>query len=340
MNSSLAWESELPFGLTDFKERAAERYDERAPDALINDERIACCIDGCTTWLPRRRRGMRSHEFCPDHHLSMSSTPTYVLKEPVRNLIVGRKLYRQLDHKVDRRRLTHESSEDSVSWNVFVGFFALAGLRELWQLLTGRECRNEPELYLWGNRINAASSRFWRELRQVQQELEHKHGKRIPTEPDIILRIPGEAIVVVEAKFGSPNSLFEKKEKRVGPIRDYLKNYIPRAGKTDPLVRKWIYSQRVGILEQLCRNAIYTSQLANSDEDQFLINLVLNRHEIDIVERFEKHLTAETIRFRRVTWEQIYDLPAIHSAGGRFLKRYFQRKSLRLRNAFDLSHTL
>lgn len=159
----------------------------------------------------------------------MSSAPTYVFREPTENLIVGRSVYRRLERKVDSRRLTHESSEDAVSWNVFAGLLALGQLSRLFQLLTGRECRNEPELFLWGNLINGISPHFWPDLKQVQRKLEE--GKRIPTEPDVILRVPRDAIIVIEAKFGSPNSLFEKKQKRVGSLADYLKRYKPKTGK-------------------------------------------------------------------------------------------------------------
>ncbi len=205
----------------------------------------------------------------------MSSAPTYVLANATDNLIVGREYYRRLEHKVDGRRLTHETSEDAVSWNVFVGLFALGGLAQAYESITGQQSEREPELYLWGNRIDTAAPRFWTALKRVQRTLERQ--KRIPTEPDIILRVPGEAIVLIEAKFGSPNSLFEKKQKRVRPVSRYLDQYGPKSGSLDPLQREWIYAQDIGILEQLCRNVMYTHHLAEPPERQFLVNLVCDK---------------------------------------------------------------
>ncbi len=157
MNSTLIWEA-IPFGFPDLKSRAAERYAQRSFEPLMRHDEICCCIAGCNIWLPRRRRG-QLHQFCPQHHISMSSAPTYVLANATDNLIVGREYYRRLEHKVDGRRLTHETSEDAVSWNVFVGLFALGGLAQAYESITGQQSEREPELYLWGNRIDTAAPR-------------------------------------------------------------------------------------------------------------------------------------------------------------------------------------
>jgi hypothetical protein len=221
------------------------------------------------------------------------------------------------------------SSEDALSWNIFVG-----GLAELAKLLSGRESAGEPELYLWGNHVNGARPEFWQRLRRVQRELDR--GKAVATEPDVILRVPDDVIIVIEAKFGSPDSLFEKKEKRVGPVADYLQRYTGKVGAADPLSREWIYAQHAGILEQLCRNAIYTHWLADRGERQVLVNLVRADWEADVMTRFCNHLVPGTVEFRRVTWEDIFSLPALYlSTAAEVLKLYVHNKTLRLQKAFQ-----
>ena len=131
----------------------------------------------------------------------MSTKPTYIYRDPERNFIVGKDIPTRIA-KVENWRLGFETSEDALSWNVFVGLYALKGLAEAFEKLTGTIPTGEPELYLWGNRIDSDCAP-WPNLHEVRKQLERDMA--IPTEPDIMLRIPGQAIVLIEAKFGSPN---------------------------------------------------------------------------------------------------------------------------------------
>jgi hypothetical protein len=334
MSTSLLWASDLPFGIKQLKRDAATRYKPRASDPLIGDDWIACCIKGCEEHLGKRKRGQKD-DYCSRHSISISSSPAYVYKQLTDNLIVGREAYRQITEKVDPRRLNSESSEDSVSWNVFVSLLAIGGLGAVYKNITGVYPSEEPHLYLWGNRIGSGRPEFWDLLRREQHALEP--DKVIRTEPDIILHLPGEALIFIEAKFGSPNSLFEKKEKRVGPISTYFLPYKPLVGKRDPLNRKWLCGQTVGVLEQLCRNAVLGQRLAKDPEQFYLVNLVRDGQEIDVEERLAQHLTPETVKPRRITWEQLYSLIPKKSADGAILRQYMENKTLHLRKAFDPS---
>ena len=85
----------------------------------------------------------------------MSAKPTYVFQDRKRNFIIGRDLPERLP-KVEKWRLgNNETSEDALSWNGFAGLYALNGLRQAFEKLTGITPAEEPELYLWGNRIDA-----------------------------------------------------------------------------------------------------------------------------------------------------------------------------------------
>jgi hypothetical protein len=174
---------------------------------------------------------------------------------------------------------------------------------------------------------------FWDRLRCVQQQLEPQ--KRIATEPDVILHVPGKYLVVIEAKFGSSNSLFEKSHKGI-KAADYFSVYRARESNLDPLNRRWIYEADSGIHDQLCRNAMYAHWLAGFTEIPILVNLVERANEIDVVEKMSLHLRPNTVSFRRCNWEDLYYLSeVIHDKAG-LLRQFMETKTCGLKRAFAL----
>ena len=154
------WSEQAPFGISELKENAALRYSNKVPDSLLRGEELQCCIAGCQIWLPKRRRG-KPPRFCPDHGLSMSIKPTYIYEKKERNLVVGHNLWQSgRIKKVENWRFGYETSEDALSWNVFVGLHVLNGLAHVFEKLTGIVPAKEPELYVWGNRIG----RSWEDI--------------------------------------------------------------------------------------------------------------------------------------------------------------------------------
>jgi len=178
-------------------------------------------------------------------------------------------------------------SEDALSWNVFVSLARLGILgAAIPELGSGTE---NVELYLWGNRIADGKPRFWDKLDRVRKTLEP--GAAFPTEPDIMLRVPGHALVLIEAKFGSPNSTLAGKEDRFESVEDFLARYPAPEGAADPLARDWIEQQQLGtVLEQLCRNVVYATWLAEPREQPTVINLVRGEAEPDVETRLRPHL--------------------------------------------------
>lgn len=328
----LNWTSDLPFGLEELKPDAHVRYRSRATDPLLRPDGIACCVRGCSQWLPKRRRGQPS-QYCPVHGISISSRPSYVYRDRQQNFIVGVDLLdRVTKSKVECWRLGNETSEDALSWNVFVGLLALGGLAEAFQKLTGITPVHTPELYLWGNRIDETCA-AWSALKQVRERLES--GFRIPTEPDVMLRVPGQAIVLIEAKFGSLNGTFKRKKAQFGSIDSFLERYEATDGRSHPLSRAWIREQSAEmILEQLCRNVVFAQHLAAENEQPFVINLVRSAAEND-EDNFRNHLSGELVSFYRRTWEELADLRILKTAPAKHLRRYLENKTIRLQKAFS-----
>ena len=78
-----------------------------------------------------------------------------------------------------------------------------------------------------------------------------------------MLRTPGQAMVLIEAKFGSSNSVLAQKRGRFRSVAEFLSRYRCKEDGDDPLNRKWISEQSdKEILEQLCRNAVFAHWLA------------------------------------------------------------------------------
>jgi hypothetical protein len=326
----LLW-SQIPYGLAELKTDAPLRYSVAAADSLLRGKDIQCCISECEEILPRRRRGQKSR-FCPTHGISVSVKPTYVYQDSGRNFIVGNEVRKRI-HKVESWRLGFETSEDALSWNVFVGLYALGGLAEALEKLTGIRATEEPELYLWGNRIDTECSK-WEKL--VAARLVFEPGIAIPTEPDIMLRVPGQAIVLIEAKFGSSNPRLATKRSRFGSITEFLDRYKCIEGAADPLNRKWISAQKDDdVLEQLCRNAVFAQWLASEGEQPVVINLV-RREAANDGQLFLEHLSGNGVQFHVRHWEDLYGVSAMRGHDASVLRSYLENKTLNLAPAFNL----
>ena len=163
-----------------------------------------------------------------------------------------------------------------------------------------------------------------------------EQGMTFPTEPDIMLRVPGQAIVLIEAKFGSSNPRLADKKNRFGAVTKFLNRYKCKDGAADPLDRKWISEQEDDqILEQLCRNSIFAHWLALGREQPFVINLITRKATSD--ERFfRQHLAENDIQFRVRRWEDLGGLSVIQGERAAIVMSYLKNKTMNLSSAFDL----
>lgn len=315
---------------------AASRYYSNASEPLVADGKVMCCIQGCHEWIARRRRGEKV-EYCPLHGLSVSLSPTYVYRDYQRNFIIADQLLPKL-RKVERWRLGHENSEDALTWNVFLSLSSLGALGRWFSLATGYGYVGEPELYLWGNKVELSSPSivpFFEPLINFRNTFES--GSAFATEPDVILRFAGKYIVLIEAKFGSENGTLEGKQDRFGTVEDFLVRYPSKSPSSDPLNREWIEVQDSrSVLEQLCRNAICAHHLAEYGEHPVVINLVRSNAEPDVLGKFLSHIHDGRVSFFRATWEDIASLPEINEYDDNAVLLYLQNKTLSLDRAFEL----
>lgn len=291
----IQWNS-LPYGCNEIDEAAANELSKIGNDK----EEVCCCIKQCNKRLTRVRRGIKDpNVFCPEHQIRVSSRPTYVYKRRDDNLILEPLLFSGLS-KVENWRIGNENSEDALTWNIIVPILRVGGLNVLFEQLTGQKPKNKPELFLWGNAILDETTTKWAQLSKIRDELEPNFP--IPTEPDIAIVAPGQAILLIEAKFGSRNPSFSRKDDYEDCIDDFKNRYW---ADPDPINRDVIGPDS---LDQLCRNAVFLSWLAkeyNADQ-RFLINLVRSVDEKDVEERMQKILNPNVVSFQRKTWEELY----------------------------------
>ena len=315
----------LPYGVDDV---------DRAQAAPVSRDTVRCCIQGCSRILVRAHRAPRNNAacFCQEHQIRVSPSrtrPTYVFRDASRNFIVDRGLL-QVAKKTESWRLGNETSEDALSWNMFVGLMRLSLLRDAVYILTGVTFHAQPRLYLWGNEIMEWKVRPWALLHKIRDQLERGFG--IQTEPDVALHVPGELLVLIEAEFGSPNSTLDKKS--YDTVEQFLEVYSRPEDGPEPLEREWIAAQPATvILEQLCRLAVFGTWMRKAEEKVVVVNLLREAELASSQPRFVSHLApGSPVQFEARAWEQL--IPLAGGADNDTLERYLKNKSYCLLPAF------
>lgn len=311
-------------------------------------KRVRCYVRGCRHMLLVPGRKHNRGAVCPEHGIRChhsSAGATYVFADVRQNIIAAADLFAQrvVGHpfKYESHRLGAERSEDALSWNVFRSLYQAKQLASLAQRITGIASRIEPYLYLWGLEINDDCLQPWHLLIEARRRFESNLPVDRPlTEPDIALHLPGKYLLLIEAKFTSSNTFYER-----GPRRD------SRSLTCDELLRiyrdpqlelldtsKADESKRV--FNQLWRNMIFAEWMSRVDHPgtkAYHINLVRREAEIDNCHEFRKLLRPEFAdHFQRWTWEQLYELAAGHPSLLR-MRQYLETKTAGLRQAFEIA---
>lgn len=291
--------------------------DDLCPDLHIEPgppKRIRCFVRGCTQMLrPPQRSGGRG-DVCPEHGIRCHSSGTYSYADVRRNLIVDADLFatRVLGHpfKYESDRFNAENSEDALSWNVFRSLQNAKSLRSVAQLITGSEFNEEPQLYLWGLRSSDDSFEPWDLLISARERFEKNLPVKRPlTEPDIALYLPGRYLILIEAKFTSPNPYYAD-----GPRKNTVsltKSELLEIYWDDAIRsldrQKALAASRVHY--QLWRNLVFAewmSGLEGPHTQPFLANLTREGHETTSCGEFRSLLSAnEGSCFQHATWQQL-----------------------------------
>ncbi len=311
--------------------------------APAENRRQGCPVAGCTvppTSAPSQWGEMR---YCPYHRIRIHErTQTFVYYNgadatakrdaALRNILFERDYFNDhiLRHpaKAEKGRFCHETSEDALTWNVFSRLASTRSLAMLLSAFTDVSLKKEPELYLWGLSVRLGDSSkpaLFPQLKCARKAFE-EDVRRFKTEPDIMLYVPGQLLVLMEAKFTSGNTVAsdnmyddrpgEKPRSRKGIIERYTPGKLPHGTLLAPPSSGAFYSQ-------LYRNLVFAIYMANELKVRWgLVNLVCEgrfrqrQGEVEFQDptQFIHALLPPESRsyFRFYNWERLY---ADHVAG-------------------------
>lgn len=334
--SWLISDNQLPYGISDLD-----------PRVLVDEgtERwVKCFVQDCEQWLRPPKRSCPG-DVCPIHgircHVS-GSTGTYSYPQATKNIIVGRREFasqiRGHEFKFESHRLGSERSEDALTWNVFRSLFERRVLAEFVGLFIDEMHAVEPNLYLWG--IDMKDFRPWQLLIDARKQFESNLPVERPlTEPDIALHLPGRYVILIEAKFTSANTFYDRGDRKNAnslTAEELVSLYhFPQARITS----RASASAAGRIPQQLWRNMVFAEYMACQDAPTtkaYHLNLVRLLAEQPIEAEFRPLLhEGFQDRFRRVTWEEVY-VRAHFLKGLELLVKYLKEKTAGLRPAFHL----
>ena len=206
-------EAAMPFGTNDL--------DPQVVCLSQSPRKVRCYVRGCEHVI-RTPTLHENGEPCPEHgircHFSYSGA-TYSYADPRKNAIVSPDLLatRVIGHpfKYESHRLGSERSEDVLTWNVFRSLQEAGCLGRLAGAITGDPCTAEPFLYLWGICLSDDAFDPMELLIAARKRFESTLPVDRPyTEPDIMLHLPGRYLILIEAKFTSPNTIYARRPRK------------------------------------------------------------------------------------------------------------------------------
>ena len=264
--------------------------------------------------------------------LRFHASSTYVLVEPLDNIIVGRDLVARIlaggTGKAETGRLGNENSEDALSWNVFRSLQEAGALGRVARGLVGADVPDDVELFLWGSRVTATGIEPAPAIKSALNALEPSRGRR--TEPDIVLRIAGWGWLVIEAKLNSATPRL--KEDR---LEQWIERYArPSGGVLDEAALAAADPARIP--GQLLRNVALANRLRDTSERSHVVALVPSTSRTDLGSLVRPFVAATgPVTFSTATWEMIHDSTGEDPATGP-LRDYLRDKSVHLARAFNL----
>jgi hypothetical protein len=296
-----------------------------------------CPVSDCAALLETADSQWGKMPYCPVHRIQIhGGSHTFVYYDgpdseskrnaALRNIPFERDYFKEhiLGNaaKAESHRICNENSEDALTWNVFSRLARGGRLKSLVSALTGLSLKTEPEIYLWGLKVNLDDSSkpaLFPPLKSGRDLFESDVVK-FWTEPDIMLYAPGELLLLIEAKFTSGNPITlpgvtndvagEKPKSREGILQRYKLPEPPRGALLNPSLSGPFYSQ-------LYRNLVFAIHMAEQLGVKWgLVNLVSEgqfhqrRKKVEFQDPtpFIQGLLPEKSRgrFTFYSWERLY----------------------------------
>ncbi len=304
---------------------------------------IQCPVRNCRYKLkPPSRKPKLSGVACPEHGIIVHGSGTYTYADYQRNLLIDGDYFdahiRRHPFKYEAHRFGSECSEDAVSWAVFRSLQKAGCLADVVALCTGFKPQREPRLFLWGLELQPDGVEPWGLLIKARERFESDLPVERPkTEPDIALHVPGEVLILIEAKFTSTNPTYRRDKKKLLDLTiDQLVQIYQWPGIRFIDVSE--ARRRDALLYQLYRNAVFADFMAQTDSSAtrgYVVNLVRDGYEANVCEPMLTLMPPPyRDRFEQITWEQLFGIAK--KAGANELCRYMLNKTARLKPAFKL----
>ena len=329
----------MSYGWRDFDQAVVKAIADGNPGHIVKgpDGGMTCPLIGHGEWLPWRADGYRKGTIAHGSpEIVFRARPTYILRDPLENFIVGRDLVLAAIRgdwgKAETHRLGHENSEDALTFNLFRSLQEAGELKRIAQLIADRPVP-EPALFLWGRQMNKdGSSSEWEELQAVRQKVEPTHRQQ--TEPDVCLHVPDWGWIFIEAKFDFGIKTSERAQK----FESWLAVYPTHAPSLFDLEQMSVVRHRE-FPEQLLRNMVFADLIRADGERAHVIALGRAKDTTPIEAWISACLRSDCpVATSRMSWEQIYAALPTDSAQLGSLRSYLENKSYALRPAFALSY--
>ncbi len=317
-----------------------------------------CPVSGCAAPLEKAPSQWGEMPCCPVHCIRIHPrTRTFVYYNgsdatskrtaALRNILFERDYFAAHilgnASKAETHRICHETSEDALTWNVFSRLAKDGVLAALTSNLTHLRMKSEPELYLWGLKLclhDSSGLSLFPPLVNARGVFEPDIARYL-TEPDIMLYVPGQLLVLVEAKFTSGNTIAstgtaddvpgEKPKSRSGIVRRYTAAALPHGALLPDSIRGPFYSQ-------LYRNLVFAIHMANQlGVEWALVSLVCERqfHQLQRKVQFQDPTRfihtllpkKSRARFVSYSWERLYANHVVRATGLKDLAEYMYNKS-------------
>jgi hypothetical protein len=300
--------------------------------------------------------------YCPEHririhgrsrtyvYLDVDSSPSSPHESALRNVRFHPDRFAGLlrsGHKVETHRLGHETSEDALTWNVFTRLTSAGLLREVTAWLSSAPCEAEPELYLWGIRIELEGEeppRRFDPLWETRRRLEADVG-RFKTEPDIMIRVPGQCLILIEAKFTAGNPVASEGPVETKPGEKPKSRAALLAKYRLPGIQLREEDRGLPLYSQLYRNLVFAEAMSEGGNWQ-VVNLVSSSQFAGVRNDISFEDPTQAIRcllpndaqdrFRFETWERLHKRFVSNSSVLGDLDEYMRFKSANGEAAFQL----
>ena len=269
----------------------------------VTDITVDCPVKDCCRKVDRQRKSFKCEpQFkCPVHKIYISPS-TFEYETPQDNLLwynqQGKQLFEDISKFKRENRIARDNSEDALTWNVMIYLQNQGLIPQFLTKLSGKII-NKAELILWSYSPSEKSS--WSLLNEARTEF----GEIISrgSEPDIII-LTDKVLFFIEAKFSSKNETQPSDKINT-------KKYVTGG---DNLFAKICTSdfESIAIKEkryELLRFWVLGSWMAQRlDLDFQLVSLVIGNREQNLESEIRKYFIESFERkFKRITWEQIYD---------------------------------